>query len=121
MPNREPEQDEWVRVYYNIPEETLSVQNTRGIVIHHQDRVILRDADFRVSEAGRQRCLEEECKNIHAKVHGHWALECPVECPVAVRYNPYEDGYFKTVEGGYEIQYAPWCILEGNRCFVPER
>lgn len=120
MTNKPPDNDQWVRVYYNFHEDTLSVQNTNGIVIAHQDRVVLREAEFRVQPAGRQRTIEEGVKNVHAKVHGHWALECPIECPVAVRYNPYEDDFFKTVDGGYEIEFSPWCIIEKDRCFIPE-
>lgn len=115
-----PDEGQRVRVYYNIPEDTLSVQNTNGIVIHHQDRVVIEDADFRVSEAGRQRVLGEECKNIHAKIHGQWQEECPVKCNIPVRYNPYEDGYFKTVEQGFPVEFSPWCIIEKNRCFIPK-
>ena len=109
-----------VHAYYNIRKEVVSVRDTSRKVIQHQPRVILKDGDFRVSEPGRERVLEQECKNVHAMVYGYWQETCPVECSVAVRYNPYEDPFFKTVEDGDPVEEAEWVIIEGNRCYVPE-
>lgn len=119
--SKEPTDGQRVHAYYNIPKDTVSVRNTSRKVILHRDTVVLRDGDFRVSEPGRERVLENERKNVHAMVYGYWAEECPVECPVAVRYNPYEDPYFKTVEGGERIEEADWVIIEKDRCYIPKR
>ena len=41
-----------------------------GAVCGHPDRVIVEDAEFVVSEPGRQRVLAEQQKNVHAYVKG---------------------------------------------------
>lgn len=116
----EPTEGQRVHAYYNIPKDTVSVRNTSRRVILHRPRVILKDAEFRVSERGRRRVIEEQCKNVHAMVYGYWVEECPVDCSLAVRYNPYEDPFFKTVEEGERVEEAEWAIIHKNRCFIPE-
>lgn len=111
----------WVHVYYNIPKDTLSLRGTDGIVFDHRDRVVLKDAEFRVQPAGRKRCLEEGQRNIHAKVHG-WlcSQDPPVDCPVAVKYDPFDAGVFQTVSGGEAVEQSPWVIIDKTRCYIPE-
>ena len=41
-----------------------------GLVSEHPDRVIVEDAEFVVSEPGRQRVLDTKQKNVHAYVKG---------------------------------------------------
>lgn len=120
MRDEVPAAGQRVHVYYNIPRDTLSVRNTKRKVMLHRSEVVLKDAEFRVSEPGRQRAIDENCRNIHAMVYGSWSEGCPVDCPVAVRYNPYEAGHFQTVEGGLPVDTAEWVLIKKNRCFVPE-
>lgn len=58
-----------VDVYFNIRRGIWSVRRA-GKVVGHCKTLILRNAKFMVSEAGRQRVLREQCKNIHAWVRG---------------------------------------------------
>ena len=117
--NDVPDEGQRIHAYYNIPKDTVSVRNTSRKVILHRPSVVLKEADFRVSEAGRERVLKEEWRNVHAVVYGYWSSGCPEDCPVEVRYNPYEDPYFKTVEGGEPVREAPWVVIEKNRCYIP--
>jgi len=111
----------WVHVYYNIPKDTLSLRGTDGRVFDHRDRVVLEEAEFRVQPAGHQRCVEEGRRNIHAKVHG-WLCpdEPPVDCPIAVKYDPFDADYFQTVDGGDPVDEARWVIIDKTRCYIPE-
>jgi len=63
-----------VFVYYNLHKSCWSVRASdgplKGKVIAHAGSVFLRDATFKVSEAGRQRVLKEQRKNVHAGVEG---------------------------------------------------
>jgi len=62
-----------VDVYYNLHKKTFSVKRTStGKVVAHRDYVWIKDAQFVVSEAGRQRVLREKKKNVHAFVRGEW-------------------------------------------------
>jgi hypothetical protein len=69
-----------VRCYWNLHKSCWSVQDAKTRrVIGHADKVLLREARFTVSQAGRQRVLEEGRKNVHAfacgELHGAKWLE----------------------------------------------
>lgn len=86
-----------VFVYYNLHKHCWSVKalegKQSGYVIAHQPKLQLRNATFKVSEAGRQRVLAEKRKNVHAGVVGQWeAYEQDYDA--AVSYNPYKGEHF---------------------------
>jgi len=58
-----------VHVYMNLPKKVFSVRQD-GIVRCHAASVYLENAEFVVSEKGRQRVLAEKRKNVHAYVKG---------------------------------------------------
>lgn len=80
-----------VKVYWNLHKKCFSVQH-RGKVIMHVDNIVLHDAEFKVSESGRQRVLREKRKNVHAFVVGIYDRDFNgnVETPFRVTYNPYK-------------------------------
>jgi len=63
-----------VEVYFNLHRKVWSVRalegRNKGRVIVHAERVILRDAKFVVQQAGRDKVVREQRKNIHAFVRG---------------------------------------------------
>lgn len=81
-----------VFVYFNLHKKLFSVRalegNMKGRVIAHVNEVHLSDAVFKVSEAGRQRVIREQRKNVHAGVVGKLV---PSFCGTGtqVTYNPY--------------------------------
>ena len=98
-------------VYRNLHRQCWSVR-LRGKVIDHVDSIILMRARFQVGEAGRQRVLREQRKNVHAFVVGdpitdQQAKQCAREFAEAgrpinhlgvqgwkVKYNPYKAADF---------------------------
>ena len=64
-----------VYVYFNLHKECLSVKSLsgtcKGLVVLHTNTINLTDVTFKVSEAGRQRVLREQRKNVHAVVVGY--------------------------------------------------
>jgi len=73
-----------VHVYRNLGNASKERYSIRqgGLVVGHADEVYLRDCEFRVSEAGRQRVLQEGRKNVHAYIKGRtlsgaalWAIK----------------------------------------------
>lgn len=62
------------QIYCNIRKKTLSVKALegpfKGRVVAGVERMLLADAEFRVSEAGRQRVINSGHKNVHAGVIG---------------------------------------------------
>lgn len=67
----------------------------------HSPQVVLHDATFKVSEAGRQRVLRERRKNVHAGVAGTLvSMALPsIISDKQVRYNPYKGATFVDAEG----------------------
>lgn len=88
-----------VRVFRNLTRRCLSMQArtpTGWRTIAHAESVVLRDATFRVSEAGRQRVLATGRKTVHAWAEGdlaEWTGETreeglsalPARAPVTAR------------------------------------
>jgi hypothetical protein len=89
-----------VYVYYNLHKKVLSVKALegpeKGRVIHHATMVVLEGCTFKVSEAGRQRVLREQRKNVHAGVVGTLVAVTgekayfPYMRSTEVTYNPYK-------------------------------
>jgi len=69
-----------VFVYFNLRKRCFSVKALEGMykgrVIAHRDSLHLQDAEFKVSEKGRQRVIRERRKNVHAGVVGNWNELC---------------------------------------------
>jgi hypothetical protein len=106
-----------VFVYFNLHRKCLSIKAlsgpNKGRVIAHASSVILADALFKVSEAGRMRVIQEKRKNVHAGIVGtvqsmdnmadyvKWAyLGNPV------KYNPYKFESFVLSKGEQPVYTA---------------
>jgi len=90
-----------VRVYFNLHKKVFSVQqkNEKGswIVRGYASDIKLKDAKFKVSQAGRARVLKEKRKNVHAFVEG-FVSEASIETPTKISYNPYKFDHFYTTK-----------------------
>ena len=83
-----------VFVYRNLRKKCWSIRDVKtGLVIAHKDTVILSWAEFKVSEAGRQRVLREQRKNVHAGIQGVLS-EVDNTLGLRVSYNPYKGPNF---------------------------
>ena len=88
-----------VRVYFNLHKKLYSVQEKvdgRWKVVEHTNNINLVNATFKVSEAGRQRILRENKKNVHAYIVGErWPFIPKSFCyRDEVSYNPYKAAHF---------------------------
>ena len=87
-----------VFVYFNLHRKCFSVKALEGInkgrVIKHAFFVALENVTFKVSEAGRQRVLKEQRKNVHAGVVGTLVNSLDVVGSERVTYNPYKGNTF---------------------------
>jgi len=116
-----------VDVYQNLQKNCYSIRSretdTYGIVISHEESVIIRDASFVVNENQRQKVIEQERKNVHAFVRGHisgageWDEENHSDS-VPVTYNPYECANFVHKETGEPIESAELVLLNEDGCFA---
>lgn len=83
-----------VRVYRNLHRGCLSIQHG-GRVVAHVNNITLDGVTFKVSQAGRQRCLREKRKNVHAYVVGTVVSLTASAEGIPVRYNPYQMDSFQ--------------------------
>ena len=107
-----------VFVYFNLHRKLFSIKALegpmKGRVVAHRHTVLLNDATFKVSEAGRQRVIREQRKNVHAGVSGTWfnvgagsGLHQFVTINgSAIMYNPYKYSTFVHLYGEHPITSA---------------
>lgn len=113
-----------VFVYWNLHKDCWSVKalegENKGRVIARVKGIALRDADFRVSRAGRERVIREQRKNVHAGVAGEWIQDEDFFGTTQVTYNPYKYTTFVKKDNPEEvIRYAPKVnFLADRRVFI---
>ena len=114
-----------VFVYYNLHKKLFSVRamegSQKGRVIAHLEKLTLWDCAFKVSEAGRQRVLREQRKNVHAGVLGIWGGKDRTidKSWTKVTYNPYKYKTFVTVKGKKPV-YSAVCVHLKHRQIVAQ-
>jgi hypothetical protein len=90
--------DMQVRVYRNLHRGCYSVSQ-QGRVIFHIAEISLVDCTMVVRQAGRNRCLRERRKNVHAFIAGHVATATRSNAPsTRLRYDPYESDAWRTID-----------------------
>jgi len=126
--------DKPVEIYRNLHKKCWSVRQ-RGKVKLHTDYICLKNAEFKVSQKGRDRVLKEQRKNVHAFIKGF--IVNPAEINkmedvlesysqkaewVAVTYNPYRYDSFVTDEEKAirRADYVDMCIDCRNPVMVIE-
>jgi len=122
-------------VYRNLHKHCWSIR-INGLVAIHASHVVLKDAQFKVSAAGRQRVINEQRKNVHAGVVGrlHFVSAIDIRHPVfgiksftpgclervsnltlvdgeRVTYNPYKMDCFQFLSGT-EVEVEPDQFVE---------
>jgi hypothetical protein len=90
-----------VAVYFNLHKKTFSIKAlegaNKGRVIDYSDDVTIENAMFKVSQAGRNRVLQEKRNNVHAYVIGELkSTEVAGIVGEKVTYNPYLYSTFVT-------------------------
>ena len=124
------------RIYYNLHNHKWSIRHGCGLVIGHADGVVMTDVSPVVSEAGRQRVMEEKRKNVHAflegKVvsvlgfvpykgreeppyHAGMVLESFVEEFRPISYNPYKRGEFYYTDTDEPYLGSFYAFLDSSR------
>lgn len=97
-----------VKVYRNLHKDTYSIVDyTSGKVIGYADSITLKQAEFRVSEAGRQRVLRDKQKNVHAFVVGTFVSTTGGPERYEAYYNPYKTKTFVVRNVSGDIMSTP--------------
>jgi len=116
-------------VYFNTHKSLFSLKaltgDHKGLVVAHLNSLILKDVQFRVSEAGRQRVLKNKQKNVHAGIVGtlidasfqNSLIESKKKAN-RITYNPYKYSTFVIAETEFPIYNAPFVTLNDGKVFV---
>lgn len=106
-----------VQVYFNLHKKMWSIRDKKTRkVIGHSNECLLVNCSFKVSQAGRERVLREQHKNIHAYVEGTLrndllARDFDPRATVKVEYNPYRMSQFQTVRQGTPVYDSRLALL----------
>ena len=112
-------------VYKNLHRDVWSLMN-RGLVVSHEDHVVMEGCEFVVRPAGRGKVLRERKKNVHAFVKGY-----PIDAekstadggarevvealrlltPVQITYHPYRKGSFYRIDTAADVVSADYVEL----------
>jgi hypothetical protein len=101
-------------IYWNLHKNVWSVKALdgpkKGKVVAHAKTLLIENAEFKVSERGRQRVIKERSKNVHAGVVGTVVAMDAIfdvsHSDTQVSYNPYKSDTFYTVPNGYGVSHA---------------
>jgi hypothetical protein len=116
-----------VYVYYNLHKGCFSLKalegEHKGRVVYHASAAILDGCTFKVSEAGRQRVIKEQKKNVHAGIVGRIYTVLPVGTGGQVvltggdrvSYNPYKYSSFITADNEQPIAAADRVYLNADK------
>lgn len=86
-------------VYRNLNNGKLSLRGVdvhNRLVVDHTDRVLLTNCEFKVSESGRQKVIENNRKNVHATVRGEVREFESTTLDTELTYNPFKFESFVT-------------------------
>lgn len=98
-------------VYWNIYDKVFTVQNQEtGRVRRHAEVLTLRDVDFEIDQAERERMVQEGRKTLHAGVRGEIMPDPPenLEGWLEVIYEPLAYDSFVTSESREPVARAEW-------------
>ena len=111
-------------VYFNLHKKVFSLRNQKTRKVYaHGNHIVLTDVTFKVSEAGRQRVLREQRKNVHAGVQGDvFSQGVPMVSLEGdnireATYNPYYFDSFVDIETKQPIHSADIVYLADKRIY----
>ena len=109
-----------VFVYKNLHKDCWSIRQD-GLVKAHATAVSLWDCHFRVNKKGREKVLEQKCKNVHAGIKGFIdTANPPIRSGIYVTYNPYKYESFVDRDTKDPVYYSLFTRLTKNKVFAKE-
>jgi len=82
-------------------------------VVAHTSELTLNNVSFHVGQAGRERCLKEKQRNVHAWVIGTINGSI-IECDNTIYYNPYKTNSFISTKDGSKIDHTDFLTIKDN-------
>jgi len=91
-----------------------------GKVVSNESKVCLRNVDFVVQPAGRERVRETGTKNVHAFVRGEWDGSVQVTYGDYVTYDPFEHDHFFSPDVDAYVDSADKAIVTTKGVFAED-
>lgn len=121
---RTVEKGQRVEVYRNLHRDAFSIRDKKTkLVLGYSNHVRLEHATYIVSEARRQKVLEEKRKNVHAVVEGTF-VETLEEVSIHMieeykqaYYNPYLTETFVDKESKEALYHSSYALFTDNELF----
>lgn len=112
-----------VRIYRNLNNGRMSVQckkDGRWLVAGHVTDCIIEAVTFKISEAGRQRVIRENTKNVHAWGQGKLLVQFDLSkrASIELSYNPYKHETFIDRLTRKPIYSCRYLIVRNNKVWV---
>lgn len=110
-----------VAVYFNLTKNIFSVQSREkesyGRVIDHVESVVLKAPKFVVRQAGRNKVIKDQQKNVHAFVVGTISKTGvdTASLEEVMTYDPYKHTSFVKLETQEPVEKAEYAILRLGR------
>lgn len=108
-----------VSVYWNLHKNTFSIQSREsgrsyGRVINHSDSVVIKLPRFVVRQAGQEKVIKEQKKNVHAFVSGllSSSIDSTLIRKAQVVYNPYKYKSFVIADSKEPVYNGLFALLE---------
>ena len=116
-------------VYYNLHKHVFSCKNKKTGLVNkdlYSTTLKLSDCEFKVSEAGRQRVLKEQRKNVHAGIIGNVLainltiddLDNQLNELTQLTYNPYKYNSFVVKETEQPVESAEIVYLLNKKIYA---
>lgn len=115
------------KIYRNLHKKCFSVlkynEEKKGYRLYaHVDRAILTDVVTKVSEAGRQKVIQEKKKNVHAFMLAKYYVPIPANRYVVrseeIYYNPYTQSTFTEDKGGPTFTGCEFALLQDSKAYI---
>jgi hypothetical protein len=121
-PKYDIQYDKPVFVYRNLHKKCWSIKQS-GLVKAHSESVHLKDCNFLVSQAGRDRVLKEKRKNVHAGIKGiltYHTSDSSIrqnEQKKEVTYNPYKYNSFVDKATEKQVTKANMVVMDPRNVY----
>jgi hypothetical protein len=93
----------------------------KGYRLHsHAQNLTAEGVEFKVSQSGRNKVIQEKQKNVHAFVYckNYITFVKPVPVGEEIIYNPYKMETFRIKNSDRPIHGASSIVMTGNKCYL---
>lgn len=117
--NRELDESKAVELYRCLNRKGFVFSlRQNGKVVGHTNNIVLKNCKFIISNAGKQRCINNKVRNVHAYVEGYLGTKEDIKLSFSFEllYNPYKDMGFHFEQMGIvgEVKEADVLYFDKN-------